>query len=382
MHLAKIGWIVCTVLVPLGALFVAAADYHGMICITLRGDEAIAGCARAIASGRYEGKGLADLYRSRGLAWGRKRDFDRAIADYDRAIQLDPKYAFAYNNRGEAWRNRGDLDRAIADFNEAIRLDPRYWFAYDNRGDARREKGDLDSAIADFSEAIRLSPPKFRDAFAYKSRGDAWRDKGVLDRAIADYDQAIRLDPNDAFVYNSRGNAWSDKANLACAIADFDQAIRLDPKDWRGYLNRGRANLYAGALPKAVADLKEASELNPKHAYAALWLDIANKRSNLASRLAEAVKQIDMTKWPAPIIRLYLGELTPEALLAAATDADVQTNEGQVCEANFFSGELALQQSNTDEAERLFHLAAADCPRNFVEYGGANAELKALRAIR
>jgi hypothetical protein len=39
-----------------------------------------------------------------------------------------------------------------------------------------------------------------------------------------------------------------------------------------------------------------------------------------------------------------------------------------------------LQQNQKDEAERLFRLAAAECPRNFVEYGGANAELKALGA--
>ena len=45
------------------------------------------------------------------------------MADYDQAIQLNPKYARAYHNRGSAWGNKGDLDRAIADYNQAIRLD-------------------------------------------------------------------------------------------------------------------------------------------------------------------------------------------------------------------------------------------------------------------
>ena len=47
------------------------------------------------------------------------------FADYNQAIQLNPKYGRAYVNRGSAWGNKGDLDRAIADYNQAIRLDPK-----------------------------------------------------------------------------------------------------------------------------------------------------------------------------------------------------------------------------------------------------------------
>ena len=144
--------------------------------------------------------------------------------------------------------------------------------------------------------------------------------------------------------------------------------------------NRGGVYLYSGALSKALADFNQASELDPKYAYAALWVDIVSKRSNLPSRLADAAKQIDMTKWPAPVIRLYLGQLTLEAVLAAADDPDAKTKKGQVCEANFFGGELALQRGQKDEARRLLGLAAGDCPKTFIEYDSAKAELKALDA--
>jgi lipoprotein NlpI len=109
-----------------------------------------------------------------------------------------------------------------------------------------------------------------------------------------------------------------------------------------------------------------------------------------------------MTKWIAPVIRLYLGQLTPEAVLAAADDLNENaspervdlgddqtvaqrelvkrglTKKGQICQANFFSGELALQRGAKDEATRLFQLALTGCSKDFIEYGGANAELKAL----
>jgi lipoprotein NlpI len=272
-------------------------------------------------------------------------DPDRSIAVYTRIPQGrgEPAKndAIACNNRGLAYRDKGDLDRAVADFNEAIRLDPEFALAYNNRGLAYRDKGEFDRAIADFNEAIRLEP-KF--AVAFNSRGFTYDRKGERDRAIADYTEAIRLDPKFAVAFR----------------------------------NRGRAYLYAGALPKAFADFSQSSELDPKNGYAALWLEIIGKRSNLPSRLQQATEKIDMTKWPAPLIHVFLGRLTPDALLAAADNHDPKTEKGQVCEANFYSGELALQQGKKDEAARLFKLAANDCPKGLIEWAAAGAELKAL----
>jgi lipoprotein NlpI len=86
-----------------------------------------------------------------------------------------------------------------------------------------------------------------------------------------------------------------------------------------------------------------------------------------------------MTKWPAPVIRLFLGQLTPEAVLAAADDPNANTKKQHVCEANFFGGVLASQQGKRDDAARLFRLAAMDCPKGFVEYDSAIAELQGAR---
>ena len=77
---------------------------------------------------------------------------------------------------------------------------------------------------------------------------------------------------------------------------------------------------------------------------------------------------------------MFLGQMPPAAVLAAADDPDDKAKKGQVCEANFYSGELALRQGAKDDAARLFRLAAGDCPKTFGESFAANAELKALGA--
>jgi lipoprotein NlpI len=185
-----------------------------------------------------------------------------------------------------------------------------------------------------------------------------------------------------ARVYARRGVAYREKGDLDRATADYHEVIRLDPKLPYAYLELGLAYLYRGNLARAFADVSQASEFRPTDPYGALWVDIVGQRNNLPSRLSEAISNIDMTAWPAPIIRLFLGQNTPAAVLAAAADPDPAKQAGQVCEADFFSGEWSLRNGAKDEARRLFLLAARVCPKNVIQWGAALEELKSLGASR
>src|SRR5262247_2962997 len=93
-------------------------------------DRSIAACTRIIQGRGKTAKDSAIAHHRRGFAYKSKGDFDRAIADLNEAIRLDPKYADAYYGRGLTYGNKGDLDRAIADYSEAIRLAPEVEAAY------------------------------------------------------------------------------------------------------------------------------------------------------------------------------------------------------------------------------------------------------------
>jgi tetratricopeptide (TPR) repeat protein len=209
---------------------------------------------------------IAAAYRDRGVMYSSMvGDYDKAIADYNRAIRLDPNDAWAYTNRGDAYYGKEDYDRAFADYNQAITLDPNDAWAYNNRGIAYHNKKDYDRAIADYTQAIKLDP---KYAVAYINRGVAYYNKKDYDRAFADYNQAIRLDPNDAVAYYNRGNAYYDKEDYDRAIADYTQAIKLDPKYAVVYNNRGYAYHGKKDYDRAIADYTQAIRLDPNDAVA------------------------------------------------------------------------------------------------------------------
>jgi tetratricopeptide (TPR) repeat protein len=379
----------------------------------VRNDLAVVACTKEINSGIWKGLNLAVKYFNRGNAYRQKGDNDRAIADYTQAIAIDPKMANSYYNRGGLYRERGDNDRAIVDYTQAIgiypkdadfyynrgnaylqkgdndraivdytqtiALDPKFARAYSSRGNAHRNKGDHDLALADYTQAIGIDP---KNTLAYYNRANEYLKKGDNDRALADYTLAIGIDPKFVAVYYNRGNAYRQKGHNDRAIADFTQAIDINPKSAFAYRGRGLSYLYSGSPDKALADLAQANALMPKDAYTAVWLDIVSQRNSLPSRrLTQTSSQIDMTVWPAPIIRLFMGQATLAAVQTSADDPDAAKKKGQICELNFYAGELSLLKKANDEAISFFRLASSACPHSFIEWGAANAELKALGIV-
>ncbi len=206
---------------------------------------------------------FAFAYHNRGVAYDEQRNYSAAIRDYSKAITIDPNYASTYNNRGIAYRKQGDLSSAIADYTKAISIDPDYSSAYNNRGIAYRRKGNYDKAIRDYTMAIAIDP---KYSSAYNNRGLAFRKKGDLASAILDYNRSIAINPDYASVYISRGNAYKKQGDLTLALNDYNKALEIDPQFASAYHNRGIIYDLKGKLTAAMNDFNKAISISAKNA--------------------------------------------------------------------------------------------------------------------
>jgi tetratricopeptide (TPR) repeat protein len=167
--LAPPGLAVVLAAAVVGAVCVmpAAADYAADrdLCHTFDADKTaqkIAACTRVIKTGRLSGRNLAIAYQDRAEGYRLSKEYDLALADFERAIKIDSQIAYPYLNRAEVWRLKGSYDQVIADATQAIRLDPALNASYAIRGMAYKEIGAIAKAREDFDHALAI-PVKGND---------------------------------------------------------------------------------------------------------------------------------------------------------------------------------------------------------------------------
>ena len=160
------------------------------------------------------------------MAWAQKKDYDKAIADYNEAIRLDPKDAWAHSERGSAYYEKKDFDQAIADHNEAIRLDSTNPYFICRRAVNRVHNKQYDRAMADLNEAIRLDP---KHADAYNSL--AWLWATCPNEKFRDGKRAVEVG-----IHACELSEWKEAYNLGtlaaayAEVGDFAKAVEWQEK--------------------------------------------------------------------------------------------------------------------------------------------------------
>jgi len=205
-------------------------------------------------------------YASRGAYYREvTKQLDRARADLDEAIALNPKVATAWNDKGMVFVDLAQFDSALVCFDQAVRLDSRLAAARSNRGAILLGRGDPSGAVADFTVAIETNPRLFD---ARTNRALAYSMLRQHEKAIADLRVALDIDPANPknHVYrNAIGIELSAMKRYREAIDEFDRAMQAAPggPGPRGeyLLNRSHASWELGDRAKARADAEEARRL-------------------------------------------------------------------------------------------------------------------------
>jgi len=188
--------------------------------------------------------------------------YDDALAEFNRAIELDPNLTWAIVYRGITCRDMRRYEEALTDFTAALELGVDQGWVLANRGVAYRLMKRYEEALADFDRAIKLRPDM---VWPIASRGETYRLMERYEEALADFDRAIELEPGNgwylydrALTHRAMGRVDQAQADLSAAIRRVREQYEQDPQDWRNALNLALYHLAAGEADEAERLYEEA----------------------------------------------------------------------------------------------------------------------------
>ncbi|MGH6873327.1 MAG: tetratricopeptide repeat protein [Rhizomicrobium sp.] len=362
-----------------GALASTYSDFNAGIAAHNRGDwdETIKRDNAALNAADLLPGFRVPAHIDRGDAHAEKQEWPPAEADYGAVIALEPDNLEARLRRAAVYREEKKYDASIADYAQVIRLRPTLALGYEGRAVTYDEAGKLDQAITDYTTVIGFDP---KEPGLFVLRGAAWRRKGAFDKAIEDQSKALEFDKTIDRAWFERGEAYLDKGDYESAASDAMQGVRLKPADLDGRMELGRAQWSASQFADAATTFAQVVTTKPALAYAAIWhaLALGHESQPFEQQFAADAADSDKVKWPAPLVKLYLGQSTPEAVLAAAKNPDAEIANQQTCEADFYGAEWQLLHGQEAPAHPMLQAAQAICPHEFIERDAATSELARL----
>ncbi|MGG6264453.1 tetratricopeptide repeat protein [Leptolyngbya sp. AN03gr2] len=238
-----------------------------------------------------------------GMRHLRNRNYQPAIAEFNRAIQLDPNFKEAYSGRGFAQLQSGQLPQALESYNRILQIDPKAAIAYSGLalvrsrlGDERQARLDTEKSAALMAEQTtrhlyhsEISLLELSVATAGQTpQGDVWKlieqgyqqiDARNFRAALNTFNQAVKLLPSgSARPYVDRGVAYFWMQDYRSAIDDFSTAIRFNPFYIKAYEYRARAYEQMGRSQAARADLQKAINLARQFGAQAMYQELTTRQ--------------------------------------------------------------------------------------------------------
>ncbi|MER3435471.1 MAG: hypothetical protein C4288_19235 [Leptolyngbya sp. ERB_1_1] len=238
-----------------------------------------------------------------GMRQLQNRDYQAAIAEFNRAIQLDPNFKEAYSGRGFAQLQNGQLPQAIDSYNRILQIDPKAAIAYSGLalvrsrlGDERQAKLDTEKSASLLAQQTtrhlyqsQLSLLELAVATAGQTpKADMWKlieqgyrqiDARNFRAALNSFNQAIELLPSgSARPYIDRGVAYFWMQDYRSAIGDFSTAIRFNPFYVKAYEYRARAYEQVGQMQAARVDSQKAIDLARQFGTQEMYQDLTARQ--------------------------------------------------------------------------------------------------------
>lgn len=184
-----------------------------------------------------------EFYFNRGYDYFNKQKYALAIADLNKAIEMDGSKADSYNIRGYSYLLLNEYEKAIADFTKAIGIDPNNPDYYYSRATAYSAFGYPDNAIADADKVLSFTP---NDSDAYLIKGDSFYNKREYEKAVENYTNSIKINSQNLQAYVGRARAYYDLRKYSEFKSDIimlkNKNINIDPTLLKKYENLEKNN--------------------------------------------------------------------------------------------------------------------------------------------
>ena len=245
---------------------VGVADYP---CLSYSAEQIWENTLKALDHAAFFGPGSAVVFDAVSLNISGDRHYDRgefdlAISEFERALQLDAANVNVYNSLGVCFGVLGKLSKAKAAFRSAIELDPGEYMAVYNLGQVNLLEGDRHLALEHFKKADSMQAGVFEIVF---QTGKLYLEKGILEKSRAYLEQAATLNPDGSQVYRYLGECHSALGNSAEAVDAYQKAVRVNPSDATSLSALGCLLDERGDNPEiAMMFCRESVDLAPENA--------------------------------------------------------------------------------------------------------------------
>lgn len=188
-----------------------------------------------------------------------RKDTTAALDNLNRGIALSKKNASAYVMRSEIYtRSHHDFERALADMDSAIMLEPHYSGFFINRAYMKYNLDDYFGAMADYDYAIGLDPASQE---AHFNRGLLRAEVGDNNKAISDFDFVLKSNPSNFMALYNRALLHMRTGQFRNAVNDFTAILKKYPEFEAGYMARGEAKRRMGDIRGSEADMEKAMSI-------------------------------------------------------------------------------------------------------------------------
>ncbi|MEM6726553.1 MAG: tetratricopeptide repeat protein, partial [Bacteroidota bacterium] len=198
---------------------------------------------------------LSLVYNNRGIAYKDNQQIDLAKADYERAIQVNPADAKTFTNLGNLQFLSNDFNGAIQNYTKSINLKADSESSWSSRGAAYASLGNYNQAEQDLLKALEINPTH-NDALRNISMVNFYQQKWA--EGINRSKTYLNLNPGDADMINQLGTMYLRNGNNDLALQEFNRSIQMNPNNGIYYQNRALLFQRTGNRSAMIQDAQKA----------------------------------------------------------------------------------------------------------------------------